>query len=313
MGAFSPLQDRDDDGGELALHAFERVNRTTFLAVAWSATFLSFTHVVFRVVVRLRSSRKLHVDDCLIIAAWLMLLVSSILWQVRGYVVYWQYDVVYGRTYFTLEFAQAYTSFQPVILALNLIFPCCLWAVKFSFLVFFRRLGSSLVVRKYWWVVTVITTLGLIACIGDIDYKCATANMEYLVSELSSFFFSDTTSSADMTLARCPRANHVNFHNRTFIANTVIDLSTNLLITSIPILIIWNVKMPRRRKMILLGIFSASIFISVAAVVRVALVSGADSKLRYASIDWLYLWSMVEMAVGMCLSPPLQNQEMTDG
>ncbi len=40
---------------------------------------------------------------------------------------------------------------------------------------------------------------------------------------------------------------------------------------------------------------SVTVLIIVAAIVRVAVVKGRDNQLRNASIDWLYLWSNIEI------------------
>lgn len=77
-----------------------------------------------------------------------------------------------------------------------------------------------------------------------------------------------------------------------------IDVLTDLLIISIPVTILRHTQIPSRKKSILLAIFSATVIIMAVAIIRVTLVKGTEAQLQDASIDWLYLWSNVEMGVG---------------
>ncbi len=52
-----------------------------------------------------------------------------------------------------------------------------------SALIFFRRLGSSVIAHKYWWFVFATTVAGWVACIADIDYSCTASNIEYIMGE----------------------------------------------------------------------------------------------------------------------------------
>ncbi|KAM4054662.1 hypothetical protein HRG_014927 [Hirsutella rhossiliensis] len=57
--------------------------------------------------------------------------------------------------------------------------------------------------------------------------------------------------------------------------------------------------MPWKKKLLLAGIFSVTVFIIVVAVIRVILVKGSTDQMQNPSIDWLYMWSNVEMGVGL--------------
>lgn len=74
-----------------------------------------------------------------------------------------------------------------------------------------------------------------------------------------------------------------------------------LSVLSIPFLVLWNTRIPLQKKLILLGIFSATIFIMVTAIIRVAVGMTYD---RQMNIDWLCFWSFVEVDVGR-LTPSL--------
>jgi hypothetical protein len=77
-----------------------------------------------------------------------------------------------------------------------------------------------------------------------------------------------------------------------------------LSVLSIPIIILWNTHIPRRKKIMLLSIFSATIIIMIVAIIRVAVDNTYDKEINIA---WLCLWSFVEVNTGekMCLSRSL--------
>lgn len=67
-------------------------------------------------------------------------------------------------------------------------------------------------------------------------------------------------------------------------------------VLSIPFLALWKTRISLRKKLILLSIFSATIFIMVTAILRVAVEMTYDGQMN---IDWLCFWSFVEVDVGM--------------
>ena len=70
----------------------------------------------------------------------------------------------------------------------------------------------------------------------------------------------------------------------------------NMAVITIPVLLLWNVKMPLEKKLALLGIFSLTIFVMLVSIVRVAVTR--TSATIQADQTWLFLWAHVEMGVG---------------
>ena len=59
-----------------------------------------------------------------------------------------------------------------------------IWAIKFSFLAFFRRLGHNVRGQKLiWWVVTVLTIIALAISVGVSYYPCIFATFEFETSK----------------------------------------------------------------------------------------------------------------------------------
>lgn len=76
------------------------------------------------------------------------------------------------------------------------------------------------------------------------------------------------------------------------------DVITDALILSIPVIILWNVQIAWRKKLILFAVFSATILIMLISIIRITLTKGTQQQLVEPGIDWIYLWSAVEMGTG---------------
>ncbi|KAL8705269.1 MAG: hypothetical protein Q9201_001600 [Fulgogasparrea decipioides] len=164
-----------------------RVSKETFLSpkgFLWAGTVISLGFVAFRLVVRMKSFRKLYADDYLVILAWTLLLGTSLTWQIMGPILYDYYAIQAQKKLPGPDFQDKYAAFLRTIVPFTLLFYSTLWAVKLSFLLFFWRLGSKVRGHNiWWWVVLGITVAAYIACIGDVDYRCCLSSMEWIVGE----------------------------------------------------------------------------------------------------------------------------------
>lgn len=141
--------------------------------------------LLFRLCVRIHYYRKLYVDDLLLIAAWIMLLASSVLWQIRAPMIYEQFIIMGGEKPPGPGFVAQQQTFLRNHLALSILFSSCLWTVKLSVLVFFRRLESKMRGHQiWWWCVLVITIATWIVCIADVQYQCLLGSGHHIRSQL---------------------------------------------------------------------------------------------------------------------------------
>ncbi len=148
---------------------------------------MSLCFLLFRLFVRIKSFRKLFWDDFLVVAAWGMLLGSAVLWQVEAPTLYEQYAVEAGQEPFSLEFIDRDTAFLHTIVPSTILFYSCLWTIKLSILIFFRRLGSKVTGQKiWWWCILGVTILTWVACVADIDYKCSLSSFAFIICESTS-------------------------------------------------------------------------------------------------------------------------------
>lgn len=77
------------------------------------------------------------------------------------------------------------------------------------------------------------------------------------------------------------------------------DRQLTSIVISIPMSVLWQVRLEWRRKLALAAFFSLAVITMVVAVVRIAVVSAAktDEAVQVDS-SWLYLWENIELAVG---------------
>jgi hypothetical protein len=194
--------------------------------------------------------------------------------------LYKQYDALQGKGPLDLD---SYAYFLRMIVPFNVLFYSSLWAVKISFMLFFAKLGNKLQNFKlWWWIVLVITIGAYLGCIGDIQYDCTIPhrNFAYIAQH-------------------CSTPSAITWVLNTLYANAGLDIGTDILILSIPTLILWNTGVPLKKKIILLSIFSATIVIMIVALIRVLVVNSGDMA---PEIAWLYFWSSVEVGTAIIIA-----------
>lgn len=146
---------------------------------------MSLCFVAFRIFVKIKSFRKLFSDDYLVIAAWLMLFIFAVLWQVMVPALYEQYAVEAGQKMPDLDFISKDTHFLRSLVPITMLFYSCLWTVKLSFLLFFRRLGGRVRGQKiWWWCILVVTALTWVACIVTVHFRCLVDSFASITCEL---------------------------------------------------------------------------------------------------------------------------------
>ncbi|KAJ5691623.1 hypothetical protein N7488_012358 [Penicillium malachiteum] len=265
----------------VAFNDHAKVSKPVFLGIIWTSTALSIIFLAFRIKMKLSVSHRLFIDDGLALLAGIIMLAYAIIWQIKGQVLYELYAVGSGKAEMTVEFIAQYNIFMRYIAPSTILFYSCLWAIKFSFLAFFLQLGSKAKSHRIWWYIVLAVTLGVyIACVADVDYRCSLSGLEYIMEH-------------------CGTQSRIHFSNRTFWANCAGDIVTDILILSVPYVILRKTQIPFRKKIILLSIFSATIVVMVVALVRVVINSSLNKN---RDISWLYFWSGVEMGVAIIIS-----------
>ena len=149
----------------------------------WAGTAISLCFLIFRIFVRLKAFPKVYLDDFLVSSAWLMMLASSIIWQTQQNHMYAQFELADGVVEATPKALAGERSFLNAEFAIEFLFLLTLWSVKFSFLVFFRRLDSKVKSQNvWWWCVMGFTCVTLVTVIGTFDYQCDLRSLGYISS-----------------------------------------------------------------------------------------------------------------------------------
>ncbi len=153
--------------------------------VEWTAFGLGAIFFAARIGVRIKVFRRLYVDDGLVLAALLFLLVNAILAQVGRDSVELSYAVISGQINPPpADFPKRTEGYLRETIATIIFFFSGLWAIKLSFLVFFKRLGQNVRHQKpVWWTVLAITGTTYLVCLGTIDYRCLGGPYSYIKSK----------------------------------------------------------------------------------------------------------------------------------
>lgn len=152
----------------------------------WGGTALSLCFFIFRVFVRLRYFQTVYADDVFILAAWVMLLASSAIWQTQQAPLYNSFKLSAGQIQPTADILVAEQSLMHANLVVLVLFLSCLWSVKVSILLFFRRLGYNVRGQNiWWWSVMGFTVLTWAICISVLEYRCLLGSADYILSELT--------------------------------------------------------------------------------------------------------------------------------
>lgn len=141
--------------------------------VIWTGTSIATIALVFRYYVRIKTFRRLLLDDYLTGLAWTILLATAITWQVIMVDFYELMEVTAGIRMPSMNFVSNAERNMKGTLAVLFLFYVGLWTVKMSFLAFFYRLGDQVTYyRASWWTVTIVTAAAGISCLGTIQYHC---------------------------------------------------------------------------------------------------------------------------------------------
>ncbi|KAL8837434.1 MAG: hypothetical protein Q9170_002518 [Blastenia crenularia] len=259
-----------------------KVDQGVFLRVIWSGVWISFLCLLIRLYARWRTFKKLWFDDAFVVFAWILALSTAIDWQIVSGYMYQFISITSGQLWPPpARFVKDTENYYKGSVAVLVFFYTSLWAVKFSFLLFFRRLGQNVRGQQiFWWLVFGFTVATYLICIGDIQYSC-------LAVPLPKLFKNCSTDAA------------VRFQRATLKLNCAVDVMTDYMIMAIPISMLWRVQMSLRKKIALVGIFSLAVITTVFAIVRVTSISALTKQ---PDTSWSYMWSSIEQCVAIVVA-----------
>lgn len=161
--------------------------------------------------------------------------------------------------------------------AVTLFFWTVLWSVKFSLLLFFRRVILHTDWLKAWWAICIFTVLTYVGCV------------------ISQFMSCDNIH--DFTvLGKCSQPRNTRAQIISLYYSFSADVITDFAIMALPLRIVSTLKMAKRDKWILAGLFSVTAVAIVTSIIRVFLI-WAKTGSSTPSPPWLGLWAVIECMV----------------
>ena len=120
----------------------------------------------------------------MVLIACLFLMTNTLIWQMSKDDMYEVIAAGSGQLYppppDLPKRAETYLRRSTAIIAL---FYSGIWAIKLSFMLFFRRLGHNARGQKILgWTILVIVVATWLACLDTIHYRCLTSSFEYIGS-----------------------------------------------------------------------------------------------------------------------------------
>ena len=145
------------------------------------------------------------------------------MWQTQVNALYTQFRLAARTLLPTPEILAKQKTFFRCEAAMRVFFYTCLFGVKLSFLLFFRRLGAKVRgQRTWWWIVVFVTTATWLSLMGVLDWPCLLRPRGKTRLKIAHFI-------ADRLVAQCYSTHALKFHHRTFIYNCVSDVFTDAL------------------------------------------------------------------------------------
>lgn len=138
----------------------------------------------FRVYTRVKVFRRLFWDDALVFIAWLLLLAIAILEKVMKGPMHQMVASSGGELVAPPEFIQQLRSYARGLVVFYWLYFTGLWAIKLSFLLFFRRLGNRVRGQSLiWWTVLALTIASFFTVVAVIDYRCLLGSMDVMLGK----------------------------------------------------------------------------------------------------------------------------------
>lgn len=266
--------DATTTGGRISEKAFK-----TTIGLLFSLAMIAATA---RTVVRLKTYRRLFVDDIFLLFACICLTVTTILtYNMISdlYTPYVQWELMPPEV-----LGPRVTRYQRTVFANLAISWTVIFAVKFAFLCFFRALVDRIKNwTTYWKVVLGVTTVSFCFVVNEGIAACPWVGTESL---------------------RCGVGGGLTRAVSVTAVAISLDLLTDIMMVAIPIRLLWRVQIKSKQKLGLGFFLCLSVFMIVIALVRIsALVTEIPIMpgVTIRSIDptWKFFWQQIEACVAV--------------
>ena len=200
----------------------------SFQVVTWTFFAIGTVLTVLRLYVRQTKLRGLGWDDLLHCMAWTVLLGLVALETSVNHLIFKVSNVTSGRTSLTASFLEDEVPHYIVVqLAIMLLTWTTTWAVKASFLLFYRGLLRN--TGRYmiaWWLVTIFTGLAYISVFFPIIFTCGSPADYFSIGKLGAICLH---SSLNLPSDACLSPHSIERTKGNVGYTTAVDITTDLM------------------------------------------------------------------------------------
>ncbi|KAF2675982.1 hypothetical protein K458DRAFT_437605 [Lentithecium fluviatile CBS 122367] len=213
--------------------------------------------------------------NSVLIAVWLIASITTVALLARLYTRYWRFTRLYWDDFFCvlgwafsipLAIQATLASGPPAALGAGhggfflsrpmtqILFYTSLWSIKISFLIFFRRIGICALpaLRRYW--------------IGVFCFTALTYGLTWMLNPYACW--------VKKGVLACEHDGDVGvLRPVAFRIATIFDVVTDCLIVAIPFVVLFNVRLSVRKKLVLYSLFSLEVITILVAIGRCVVVT----------------------------------------
>lgn len=187
-------------------------------------------------------------------------------------------------------------QFLKYVFAAQLLYVIALAWIKLAILAFYWRLFSI----KARWPVLITTGVVIAWIISGVSLQCEIDPLLLLTFEQSAaliFTCKPVKAQWDLTVT-----NAVCLDRRAvYLGVSLVNVVTDVVLLALPIPYIWNLHSPAFQRIVLVGIFSLGIFVSIVSIVRLTILMGLNlgkADITY-QMSQVFIWSLVEVSIGL--------------
>lgn len=264
-----------------------RIPKPNLLAASITLFAISIVIALARTAIRLRYQGRLFVDDaillvaivCLCAAMTLLLVFTPSLYLIEAFVTSPPASVSPEELeQIEVQLEQPLFKYLKLSDSYYVMTWTTIFAVKFSFLFFFRVLIRRVrAVTLYWQVVSVVTVLVWVYCIAGAFIICP--------------YF-------DSKAFQCAQDSQFSKALGVAASNVALDIVTDILIMIIPIYLLWHVQIKIRQKLALAVSLCLSIMMVILAIVRISRFRSSSSTIDFT---WDIFWQFAESCTAVTM------------
>ena len=166
-----------------AYSEYTKTHNKILEAIWWTGVAVSFCAIALRAYARWRVFHRFFFDDAFVLLAWVLFVTQMILCQVMLPTLKELHEMArqaesQGSLTLPVDAGSKLDFLERTSMACAFFFTCTVWAIKASFLIFFRRLGRQVMWQNtLWYFALAVTVIGFIMFFPDWFEECAVGNM----------------------------------------------------------------------------------------------------------------------------------------